>query len=80
MAIPADTNTPKTVKFSTDEGRCWHEYTFTEQPVVFTKLLTEPGNTAMSVAIWGYNEDTKMWKTHIIDFLKVIDTPCEAIL
>ena len=80
MAVPSDTDTPTVIKFSTDEGRCWHQYTFTTEPFVFTKLLTEPENKAMKVAIWGYHQDTRVWKTHVIDFQKVIERQCECLL
>ena len=36
VAVSADTATPKEVKFSTDEGRCWHKYPFTDENVVMT--------------------------------------------
>jgi hypothetical protein len=36
VAVPSDTPTPNVVKFSTDEGRCWHEYTFTNETIVMT--------------------------------------------
>ena len=38
VAVPANTDTPKVVKFSTDEGRCWHQYTFTDEDIVFTGI------------------------------------------
>ena len=38
VAVPADTDTPKVVKFSTDEGRCWHQYSFTNEDVMFTGI------------------------------------------
>ncbi|ELT94733.1 hypothetical protein CAPTEDRAFT_178911 [Capitella teleta] len=76
VAVPSDTLTPKVIKFSTDEGRCWHEYEFTRENIVFKRLLTEPGNTEMSVAIWGYHQDTNMWKTIVIDFRSVLARQC----
>jgi len=68
---------PNIVKFSTDEGRCWHEYQFTNKTVIFTGLLTEPGNKAMSVAIWGYTKDDREWQVFTIDFTKVVTRPCK---
>jgi len=77
VAVPADTPTPSVVKFSTDEGRCWITYNFTEgkQPIQFTGLLVEPGNKAMMVAIWGYT-DEHIWHTHFINFTALIDRRC----
>lgn len=79
VAVPADTLTPNVIKFSTDEGGCWHEYKFTEEPIIFKKLLTEPGNKEMSVAIWGYHQDTNVWKVFVIDFRQVLSQQCELL-
>ncbi|CAH1783310.1 unnamed protein product [Owenia fusiformis] len=76
VAVPSKTKTPKVVKFSTDEGRCWHEYEFTKENIVFTGLLTEPGNKAMSVGIWGFGELDRKWRVHVVDFTKVIKDSC----
>jgi len=77
VAIPADTYWPSVVKFSTDEGRCWISYNFTEgrQPIQFTGLLIEPGNKAMAVAIWGYTHE-RIWHTIFINFTALIDRQC----
>lgn len=77
VAVPADTPTPSVVKFSTDEGRCWISYNFTEgrQPIWFTGLLIEPGNKAMMVAIWGYTQQ-HIWHTYFINFTALIDRRC----
>lgn len=80
VAIAADTNTPNTIKFSTDEGRCWHSYKFTNKSIIFTKLLTEPGNAAMSVSVWGYTEDDHIWRVHTIDFSIVVPELCKTLL
>jgi len=77
VAVPADTRTPSVVKFSTDEGRCWISYNFTEgrEPIQFTGLLIEPGNKAMMVAIWGYTVQ-RIWHTIFINFTLLIDRRC----
>jgi len=77
VAVPADTPTPSVVKFSTDEGRCWISYNFTEhrEPIWFTGLLIEPGNKAMMVAIWGYTQQ-HIWHTYFINFTTLIDRRC----
>ena len=78
VAISATDAKADIIKFSTDEGRCWHQYKFTDDPVVVTGLLTEPGNKAMSVAIWGYGPEDHHWKVHVLDFTKVIKGQCEC--
>ena len=76
VAIPADTELVSTVRFSTDDGRCWITYNFTQTPIQFTGLLIEPGNRAMIVAIWGYTTG-RIWKAHIVNFSAIIDTKCK---
>lgn len=76
VAIPAVKN-PKIIKFSTDEGRCWHEYKFTNDNITYTGLLTEPGSQSMSVSIWGYRDEDRSWKVHVIDFRQVIKEQCD---
>ena len=76
MAIPIET--PSVVKFSTDEGHCWISYNFTSEPIEFTGLLVEPGNRAMTAAIWGYSEQ-RVWHTHVINFTALIEKQCNHI-
>jgi len=77
VAVPSSTQTPNVIKFSTDMGRCWHQYKFTEsEDIIFTGLLTEPGGSSMSVSLWGFHQSTKEWRVHTIDFTKVITRPC----
>ncbi|KAL3853614.1 hypothetical protein ACJMK2_017146 [Sinanodonta woodiana] len=77
VAIPNPTNEPKEIKFSTDEGNCWHNYQFTNESIHLTGLLTEPGEKSIVVSIWGYRMSDKKWVTHVIDFKKVIKTKCD---
>ena len=42
VAVPAHNATPRELKFSTDEGRCWHTVVFTTEDIVFTGLLLSP--------------------------------------
>ncbi|XP_047430952.1 sortilin [Mugil cephalus] len=70
----------KTIKFSTDEGRCWKSYNFTEQPFYFAGLLSEPGTKAMNVSVWGFRpeEDGQpMWVAVTIDFQSLITRQCK---
>ncbi|KAK3102843.1 hypothetical protein FSP39_014357 [Pinctada imbricata] len=81
VALPADTPSPTIIKFSTDEGRCWHEYTFmknTSSPVTVTGLLTEPGAKSLTVSVWGYHRDTRKWVTYVIEFKKVLTRQCQS--
>ncbi|KAK3799662.1 hypothetical protein RRG08_027168 [Elysia crispata] len=77
VAVPLE-DYPNKVKFSTDEGHCWHVYQFTSDPLKFTGLLTEPGGQSMTFSIWGYHRDTKKWTVNVIDFSKVVKDQCKA--
>ncbi|XP_070193615.1 sortilin-like isoform X2 [Littorina saxatilis] len=78
VAMSLKTPTPTELKFSTDEGRCWHNYQFTNETIHHTGLLTEPGGKSMTVAVWGYNVDNKKWTVNVIDFTDVVGDRCSA--
>ncbi|ESO99480.1 hypothetical protein LOTGIDRAFT_231095 [Lottia gigantea] len=78
VAVSLSTNTPKIVKFSTDEGRCWHEYEYTDEDINLTGLLTEPGGKSMTCSIWGYHKQTHKWTVYVIDFKDVIAKECNS--
>jgi hypothetical protein len=80
VAVASDSPQPTTIKFSLDEGRCWHDYKFIKDPddaIVMTGLLTEPGNKAMTVGVWGYHPKNKTWTVFVIDFANVITRKCK---
>ncbi|TRY94890.1 hypothetical protein DNTS_032990, partial [Danionella cerebrum] len=65
--------------FSTDEGQCWHVHNFTDEPIYFTGLASEPGARSMNVSLWGYR-DTVMnqyWVSITIDFRRLISRDCQ---
>lgn len=63
-------------RFSTDEGQCWHSYNFSDYPIYFTGLASEPGARSMNVSIWGYRE-TYDWVSFTIDFRELLTRDCE---
>ncbi|KAL4658416.1 sortilin-like [Arapaima gigas] len=68
-----------TVKFSTDEGQCWKTYNFTEQPIFFAGLASEPGAKTMNISIWGYRTEENFkttWVTITIDFERLLTREC----
>ncbi|XP_042155924.1 sortilin [Oncorhynchus tshawytscha] len=68
-----------TIKFSTDEGQCWKVYNFTEQPIFFAGLTSEPGTKTMNISVWGYRpeEDHQpMWVVVTIDFQSLLTREC----
>ncbi|KAG7521388.1 sortilin-like [Solea senegalensis] len=67
-----------TVKFSTDEGQCWGVYNFTDDPIYFTGLASEPGARSMNVSIWGYRDTfiSQYWISITIDFRDLLTRDC----
>ncbi|XP_028855260.1 sortilin isoform X1 [Denticeps clupeoides] len=66
------------IKFSTDEGQCWHMFNFTDQPIFFTGLAAEPGARSMNVSLWGYRDFSRSqhWVSVTIDFRQVLSRDC----
>lgn len=80
VAISTSDPQPTVIKFSVDEGRCWHEYKFVKnasEAIILTGLLTEPENRAMVVGVWGYHPTKKTWTVFSIDFAKAITRKCK---
>uniref|UniRef100_A0A8C4W6I1 Sortilin 1 n=1 Tax=Gopherus evgoodei TaxID=1825980 RepID=A0A8C4W6I1_9SAUR len=67
------------IKFSMDEGQCWHKYTFSKEPIYFTGLASEPGARSMNVSLWGYRDSVlpRKWVSYTIDFSHLLSRNCE---
>lgn len=65
------------LRFSTDEGQCWHTYNFTNDPLHFSGMDSEPGSRSMNVSVWGYRSDFSNWVVITIDFRKLLTRDCE---
>ncbi|KAJ0064203.1 hypothetical protein NL108_001519, partial [Boleophthalmus pectinirostris] len=79
VAVEHKSNEPiNIIKFSTDEGQCWHEYNFTKEPIFFTGLASEPGARSMNVSLWGYKETflAQYWISITIDFRELLTRDC----
>ncbi|XP_061843645.1 sortilin 1b [Nerophis lumbriciformis] len=79
VAVEHNPNEPiDKIKFSTDEGQCWHSYTFTQEPIYFTGLASEPGARSMNVSIWGYKNSllSQYWISTTIDFRDLLTRDC----
>uniref|UniRef100_A0A672KDL4 Sortilin n=1 Tax=Sinocyclocheilus grahami TaxID=75366 RepID=A0A672KDL4_SINGR len=59
-------------------GQCWHVYKFTQTPMFFTGLASEPGARSVNVSLWGY-EDALIshWVTYTIDFKDLLTRTCQ---
>ncbi|KAK0146775.1 Sortilin [Merluccius polli] len=66
------------IKFSTDEGQCWSVYNFTNEPIHFTGLASEPGARSMNVSLWGYRDSviSQYWVSFTIDFRELLTRDC----
>ncbi|XP_029115026.1 sortilin [Scleropages formosus] len=76
-----DTSQPiNQIKFSTDEGQCWHIYNFTDEPMYFSGLASEPGARSMNVSLWGYRESLlyQYWVSITIDFKELLSRDCDT--
>uniref|UniRef100_A0A8C1N480 Sortilin 1a n=1 Tax=Cyprinus carpio TaxID=7962 RepID=A0A8C1N480_CYPCA len=67
------------IKFSTDEGQCWHVHNFTDDPMYFTGLASEPGARSMNVSLWGYRETimNQYWVSVTVDFRQLLSRDCQ---
>lgn len=68
-------------RFSTDEGQCWKLYNFTDHPLFFAGLASEPGTKTMNLTIWGYRPEEQYratWVAVTIDFQPLLDRECEG--
>lgn len=67
------------IKFSTDEGQCWHVYKFATEAIYFTGLASEPGARSMNVSIWGYKDSmlSQFWVSFTIDFRELLTRDCQ---
>uniref|UniRef100_A0A8C4HUS8 VPS10 domain-containing protein n=1 Tax=Dicentrarchus labrax TaxID=13489 RepID=A0A8C4HUS8_DICLA len=64
------------IKFSTDEGQCWHTYNFTSNPLYISGMDSEPGSRSMDVSLWGHRNDHSKWVVITIDFRKLFTREC----
>ncbi|XP_055016959.1 sortilin-like isoform X1 [Boleophthalmus pectinirostris] len=71
------TNSPvNQIKYSVDEGQCWHSFNFTSEPFHFSGLDSEPGSRSMNLSLWGYRNDYSRWVVITIDLRKVLSRDC----
>lgn len=79
VAVEHSTTEPvNQIKFSTDEGQCWYIYNFTNEPIHFTGLASEPGALSMNVSVWGYRDSliSQYWVSVTIDFRELLTRDC----
>ncbi|XP_058273116.1 sortilin isoform X2 [Hemibagrus wyckioides] len=67
------------IKFSTDEGQCWKTYNFTEHPIYFAGLTSEPGTKTLKISVFGFrpdDDDQPLWVAVTIDFEQLLPREC----
>uniref|UniRef100_A0A8C7P6F5 Sortilin 1b n=1 Tax=Oncorhynchus mykiss TaxID=8022 RepID=A0A8C7P6F5_ONCMY len=79
VAVEHSAQLIKDIKFSTDEGQCWHVHQFTSDPIHFTGLAVEPGARSMNVSVWGYRDSllSQYWVSVTVDFRELLTRTCE---
>uniref|UniRef100_A0AAQ4NNY0 VPS10 domain-containing protein n=1 Tax=Gasterosteus aculeatus aculeatus TaxID=481459 RepID=A0AAQ4NNY0_GASAC len=77
VAVEHTSSPVNQIKFSTDEGQCWHTYNFTSDPLYFSGMDSEPGSRSMNVSLWGYRNDFSKWVVITIDLRKLLTRNCE---
>jgi len=77
-AVPASSENTNTIWFSLDEGACWFSYKFTDDEISVTGILSEPGQKAADITIWGYhNKKTgNPWVAFFINFESIMKNAC----
>lgn len=57
-------------------------YNFTNDPIFFTGLASEPGARSMNVSIWGYRDSflSQYWVSITIDFRELLTRDCKSAL
>ncbi|XP_068171159.1 sortilin-like isoform X2 [Antennarius striatus] len=76
VAVEHSNSPVNQISFSTDEGQCWHTYNFTNDPIHFSGMDSEPGSRSMNVSLWGYRNDFSKWVVITIDFRKLLTRDC----
>lgn len=81
VAIEHSNRPINVIKFSTDEGQCWQSYAFTQEPIYFTGIASEPGARSMNISIWGFTESfiTRQWVSYTVDFKDILERNCECL-
>ncbi|KAM9467749.1 sortilin isoform 2-T2 [Clarias gariepinus] len=67
------------IKFSTDEGQCWKTYNFTDSPIYFAGLTSEPSAKTVKISVFGYRSDENKQPTLVavtIDFEQLLTREC----
>uniref|UniRef100_A0A673YNI1 Sortilin 1b n=1 Tax=Salmo trutta TaxID=8032 RepID=A0A673YNI1_SALTR len=79
VAVEHSAQLIKDIKFSTDEGQCWHVHQFTSDPIHFAGLASEPGARSMNVSVWGYRDSllSQYWVSVTVDFRELLTRTCE---
>nr|CAB3266478.1 sortilin-like [Phallusia mammillata] len=77
FAVPSKSELVNTIRFSFDEGDCWHSYKFTDTPIQITGISAEPGEKSTDVSIWGWNRSGDgSWMAITVDFRPAMGDSC----
>ncbi|XP_078482964.1 sortilin isoform X2 [Ciona intestinalis] len=76
-AIPSQSTPTNIIKFSLDEGQCWHSFNFSDTPIQITGVSPEQGEKTTDLTIWGWDRNGDgMWMVVTVDFKAVMGSQC----
>uniref|UniRef100_A0A8C6TUA3 Sortilin related VPS10 domain containing receptor 1 n=1 Tax=Neogobius melanostomus TaxID=47308 RepID=A0A8C6TUA3_9GOBI len=78
-ALVAIRHTPLSIRhlwLSTDEGRQWNKYSFTNSPLFVDGVLGEPGEETLIMTIFGHVSHRSEWQLVKIDFRSIFNRRC----
>ena len=83
VVVPRMNNTGNILRYSIDQGRCWHDVKFTlgNQEMVIRGLITEPHAKDRTFSLWGFFKDVsankKEWNVITINFHGMFSNKCD---
>ena len=83
VIVPRVNNTGNMLKYSIDQGRCWHNYKFHDinQEMVIRGLVTEPHAKERTFSLWGYFKNVfvnqQEWNVITINFHGMFSKQCD---
>jgi photosystem II stability/assembly factor-like uncharacterized protein len=75
-ATHGSTVTTNTVSYSTDEGKTWKDYKFSDDKVTILDVTTVASGTSRNFLIWCRTDEDKLFSVNL-DFTGLADEPCK---
>uniref|UniRef100_UPI00358DE0EF sortilin n=1 Tax=Myxine glutinosa TaxID=7769 RepID=UPI00358DE0EF len=77
VAVPK-TDYVSSIKFSLDEGQCWHSYILPNGTMKVMGIYSEPGAHSFCIGLWGYliSSGVNSWVVVTVDFRELLNRQC----